>query len=278
MDLGGTKYRIDPANQFNIACSGATTDAIDKKKFKTEDLQADQLAALAKKNSIKMIVLSIGGNDMNFSSKIKWCASAFHVWSPSCSVGYDKTLQSELHKTRENVDRVVATIRRTMKDANYVAGSYRLVIQSYPSPIPAGNEYRFAETIKDRDLGGCPFYNTDSTWVIDKLVPGIAEMLRGAAKKEVDGARADFLDTRNVLRHHEVCAKDPVGESTAGNTLQHQRPKATSEWARYIVTGAGHGEIQESLHPNYWGQEELRACLATMARATKKEFECAPPV
>jgi hypothetical protein len=40
--------------------------------------------------------------------------------------------------------------------AGYADGSYQLIVQTYPSPVPAG---------------GCPFYDADLDWAHDWLVP-----------------------------------------------------------------------------------------------------------
>jgi hypothetical protein len=79
-----------PVDQrVNIACSGAVTRNI----FRTssggvgqngELPQADQLAAVARTSKVRLVVLSIGGNDLGFSSIVSACLQAYETFGPPC--------------------------------------------------------------------------------------------------------------------------------------------------------------------------------------------------
>src|SRR5690606_14936180 len=171
-------------------------------------------------------------------------------------------------------DAVLRAVRDTMREAGYRDSDYRLVLQSYPSPIPRGADNRYPETSYARlNTGGCPFYNDDSDWARDTLIPALSDAHEKAAAN-VGGV--DFLDLQQALDGHEVCAKG-VQQSVSGNTLVNPLPKAQSEWARFIVSGFAQGQQQESMHPNFYGQQQLGECLNGMAGTAADDFVCSAP-
>src|SRR5918912_27143 len=75
--------------RLNIACSGAVTRNIFRasnggEPEKGEPPQADQLQLLARQYRIRLIVLSIGGNDLGFASIVQDCLVAFETSQPPC--------------------------------------------------------------------------------------------------------------------------------------------------------------------------------------------------
>ncbi|MCX4696139.1 GDSL-type esterase/lipase family protein [Streptomyces sp. NBC_01408] len=246
----------------NLACSGATADNVFRASnggvaYKGEAPQADQLAAVAASHNVKMIALSVGGNDLGFADIIKDCAYDFIIWNSYCyddqQSGVDQKIDGVMAKVGKSVDEV----RAVMRGAGYADSSYRIVLQSYPSPIPRGAENRYTQSDWSRlNTGGCPFWNRDSDWARDSLVPQIANRLKGvAAAKGVQ-----FLDLRDMMQGREVCAK-------ASSQVSSTSPASakTSEWGRWIDSSETQGLIQESMHPNYFGQLAAGRCLALVA-------------
>ncbi|WP_156926210.1 GDSL-type esterase/lipase family protein [Glycomyces arizonensis] len=276
--VGGRTYDIDEDDRINIACSGATTDDILNTSFKGERPQIEQLADHAAAKDIKLIVLSIGGNDIGFGKVIANCVEGFSLPSYAgwhCNKSLGPVMPGRIDAMRTKVEEVLHAIRGTMSDAGYRDADYRLVLQTYPSPIPRGADNRYPETSYARlNAGGCPFYNDDSDWARDTLVPAIAESHERAAAN-VGGV--GLLDLQDALDGHEVCAKG-VQQSVSGNTLANPLPKAESEWARFIVSGFTQGERQESMHPNFYGQQEMGGCLNDMAGTAADTFACNSPV
>ncbi|WP_412076260.1 hypothetical protein ACLF6K_11465 [Streptomyces xanthophaeus] len=257
---------------INLACSGATADNVFRASnggvaYKGEAPQADQLAAVAASHDVKMIALSVGGNDLGFADIIKDCAYDFIIWNSYCyddqQSGVDQKIDGVMAKVGKSVDEV----RAVMRGAGYADSSYRIVLQSYPSPIPRGAENRYTQSDWSRlNTGGCPFWNRDSDWARDSLVPQIANRLKGvAAAKGVQ-----FLDLRDMLQGREVCAK-ASSQVSAANPASAK----TSEWARWIDSSETQGLIQESMHPNYFGQLAAGRCLALVAaQPATSGFSC----
>ncbi|WP_406185625.1 GDSL-type esterase/lipase family protein [Streptomyces sp. NBC_01006] len=242
----------------NLACSGATSENVFRASnggvvYKGEAPQADQLAAVAAANNVKVIALSIGGNDLGFADIIKDCALDFVLWGSYCYDDQQYGVDQKMDAVMANVGKSVDEIRAVMRAAGYTDSSYRIVLQSYPSPIPRGAENRYTQSDWSRlNTGGCPFWNQDSDWARDSLVPQIAGRLKGvAAAKGVQ-----FLDLRDMMQGREVCAKaSKLVSSTAPASAK------TSEWARWIDSSETQGPVQESMHPNYFGQLAVGRCL-----------------
>ncbi|MFJ3909371.1 GDSL-type esterase/lipase family protein [Streptomyces vinaceus] len=242
----------------NLACSGAVSENVFRASnggvaFKGEAPQADQLAAVARTNDVKVIALSIGGNDLGFADIIKDCALDFVLWGSYCYDDQQYGVDEKMDGVMANVGKSVDEIRAVMRTAGYTDSSYRIVLQSYPSPIPRGAENRYTQSDWSRlNTGGCPFWNRDSDWARDSLVPQIAGRLKAvAAAKGVQ-----FLDLRDMMQGREVCAK--ASKQVSGSAPASAK---TSEWARWIDSSETQGLVQESMHPNYFGQLAVGRCL-----------------
>ncbi|MFI6147712.1 hypothetical protein [Streptomyces sp. NPDC051109] len=242
----------------NLACSGAISQNVFRASnggvaFKGEAPQADQLAAVAAADNVKVIALSLGGNDLGFADIIKDCALDFVLWGSYCYDDQQYAVDQKMDGVMADVGKSVDEIRAVMRTAGYTDSSYRIVLQSYPSPIPRAAENRYTQSDWSRlNTGGCPFWNRDSDWARDSLVPQIANRLKAvAAAKGVQ-----FLDLRDMMQGREVCAK-------ASRLVSSSAPASatTSEWARWIDSSETQGLVQESMHPNYFGQLAVGRCL-----------------
>ncbi|MCP3819221.1 hypothetical protein NLX86_14220 [Streptomyces sp. A3M-1-3] len=140
------------------------------------------------------------------------------------------------------------------------------MLQSYPSPIPRSAENRYPESGWSRtNTGGCPFWNKDADWARDTLVPQVAGRLKAvAAAKGVQ-----FLDLRDMLQGREVCAK-------AAKLVSATQPAsaAASEWARWIDSDSTQGPVQESMHPDHYGQLGQGRCLSLIHARPAGNYTC----
>ncbi|MFG2822505.1 GDSL-type esterase/lipase family protein [Kitasatospora sp. NPDC048365] len=258
--------------QINLACSGAVSQNVFRaasggQSFKGEAPQADQLASVAANYDVKLITLSIGGNDLGFSDVISTCVQDYMVWWSYCNDDQQAAVDGKMAGAMAGVGKSIDEIRAVMANAGYASGSYRIVLQSYPSPIPRTAENRYPESGWSRtNTGGCPFWNQDADWARDSLVPQISNALAGvAAAKGVQ-----FLDLRDMLQGREVCSK-----STRLATPTTAPSATTSEWARFLDYGTTvQGATQESFHPNYYGQLALGRCLTLVNAKTSGNWAC----
>ncbi|MQS15400.1 hypothetical protein F7Q99_24810 [Streptomyces kaniharaensis] len=259
--------------QINLACSGAVTANVFRasnggQAYKGEAPQADQLAAVAAQNNVKLITLSIGGNDLGFSDVISTCVQDYLIWYSYCHNSQQSAIDSKMPAAMAGVGKAIDDIRAVMSNAGYGSGDYRLVLQSYPSPIPRGAEMRYPESGWSRsDTGGCPFWDGDADWARDSMVPQISSALAGVAASK----GAQFLDLSNMLQGREVCSTSAQQPTTS------TPPSATtSEWARFLDGGLNttQGALQESMHPNFYGQQALGRCLTLLWGRATGNYAC----
>ncbi len=279
-EIKGVTYEDVPGERrFNIACSGATTENVTTTGFKGQRPQIQDLRDIAQSNDVRMVVLSIGGNDLKFSDILQDCVKAYFypsLFNKGCRGAKEKEFADGLGPVRGKVAQSVEAIRTTLREAGQPDGTYQIVLQSYANPLPLGRDYRDPENAPvppanySRYLsGGCPFLDADSDWAHSSVVPRISDMLRGAA----NDADASFLDLQDAFAGHELCNRT-TQQAGSGHTLSAPLPAERAEWVRwvpYLVDGLknlpwqAQGNQQEAIHPNRYGQLALSACLSKIA-------------
>ncbi|MGW4898107.1 hypothetical protein ACWEQL_38540 [Kitasatospora sp. NPDC004240] len=250
--------------RFNLACSGAVTDNVIRSEFKGEPAQVQQLRALAEDYRIRLVALSIGGNDLKFSDIVTSCATKFMIpnpLSPRCEGAWRSTFEASLGPVENKVVETIGAIRDVMTGAGYLDADYRLVAQSYPSPLASSAYYRYeTESYERQQQGGCPFYNSDADWAAHEIIPAIGSMVRRAAHR----GGASYLDLTGAFTGHELCSRQ-AGQATAQDNLSFPVHKEQAEWVRWVATvspfATPQGAKQEYIHPNAYGQQALSKCL-----------------
>jgi len=257
----------------NLGCSGAQTRNIFRvsnggQRFKGEAPQADQLARVARERTVKLIVLSIGGNDIGFADIVTACVLAYATRAQPCFGAQQAAIDAKLPAALTGVAKAISEIRAVMASAGYRPWNYRFVLQSYPSPIPRAAETRYPEVGLERSLvGGCPFYDSDLNAARDSLVPLLDDNLKSIALV----AGVQFLSLRDAFQGREICSK-----STRLADNANPPSAATSEWARAIgalpiVQGQG---IEEEAHPNAFGQKAIGRCLTLLFARPTGSWAC----
>ncbi|MFF4926693.1 GDSL-type esterase/lipase family protein [Kitasatospora sp. NPDC001261] len=260
-------------NEIDLACSGAVSANVFRaanggQSLKGEAPQADQLATVARQNNVKLITLSIGGNDLGFSDVISTCVQDYLIWYSYCHDSAQSGIDAKMPAAMAGVGKAIDEIRAVMAGAGYAQSDYRLVLQSYPSPIPRGAEMRYPESGWTRsNTGGCPFWDGDADWARDSMVPQISQALAGVATAK----GAQFLDLSDMLQGREVCST-----ATRQPTASSGPSATTSEWARFLDGGLNstQGVLQESMHPNYYGQQAVGRCLTLLWARPSGDYAC----
>jgi len=261
--------------KVNLSCSGAVTSNL----FRTaaggttrngEAPQADRLSTIARDYNVRLIAISIGGNDLGFSDIIVDCTVDWSTSSADdpdyCQPENQAMVDSRMPAAMANVRKVIDEVRAVMTSRGYTGSQYRIVLQSYPSPIPRGAENRYPETGWSRlDTGGCPFWNRDSDWARNSLVAQISNSLKGVALAK----GVQFMDLRDMLQGREVCSRTTQQVGSGGPS------PTTAEWVRFLNSGCCQGDAQESLHPNAYAQRALGRCLTLIwAKASNTHWSC----
>jgi hypothetical protein len=292
------------ANAFNFACSGAKTSSYaEGSQFKPGlDFEAKALGAaiagggtcplsacegqaamlmkFAKTHLVKMVAISIGGNNFNFATIVRLCNEKYVFSTAFCSTEPAATNEISgvnVANRRLEIKLAIERISTAMSGAGYLPADYTILVQNYPSTIPTTGGFRYNGT--DRYfVGGCAFYNQDADWANSQLLPAINGAVLGAAS-DTKLTNIVFMNIVNALVAHRLCE----------NGLYHIEPKSTLElWSQEhaLVIGEWVTEIRgkpsapyaekESLHPNFWGQLALRNCLRQAYNLGKpKSGECA---
>jgi hypothetical protein len=256
--------------RFNLACSGAGTANVWRsdhggQSFKSEPPQADALDAIARTTDVKAVVLSVGGNDLGFADIVSNCVWQYVNALAPCRDTWDSQSRSAMPTVMANVRHAIDDIRTTMSLAGYHNSDYRLIVESYPTPIADKANLR-------GNNSGCPIYGDDADWVNHVLVPRLAGAIRQVVRDADTGSfsNAQFLDLSGAFNGHELCNKNAQYSTTA------QPAREVAEWANWInINITDTNRKNESGHPNFWGQVALGNCLRQMLLAPSVgNFRC----
>ncbi|KRA38078.1 MULTISPECIES: hypothetical protein [unclassified Nocardioides] len=267
---------------LNLACSGAKTGTATGSDFKpgldfysgSEGVgQARALQSFATSNNVRMVVVSIGGNDFNFAGIIQQCVTDF-LASPSWWKDYcndDSSVTSNFTSTnvatvKSRIATALTNVRTAMRNANYTDTQWTMLVQTYPSPVPTGSGFRYSQSGYTRqNTGGCGFWDNDATWANNTALPTINNTVTGAIS-QAGITNAQVLNLSSAFNGRRLC-ETGVGlyeEVGLANWLSTGAVDKT-EWVNQIRTVTTSGSspyyIQESLHPNYWGQLAVRNCV-----------------
>jgi hypothetical protein len=258
--------------RVNLACSGAKLAnlwpaALGGQGHFGEPPQIDQLAAVARRGEVRMIVVTAGANDVGFGELVAACALAWARSSEEdpalCRDEAQADVDAALPAMERGLLKALRGVRATMAAAGYRRSDYRLVTMGYASPFPAGRWIRYPEDGWSRlNEGGCPVWNADADWAAGEGTGSIVTAMRSAAA----ATGAEFLDLRHVLEGHQLCDRRARRVGPRGPSPQ------TAEWVRRLAFVQG--SSRESLHPNAYGQRAIGACLGFVYASPRGDYAC----
>jgi hypothetical protein len=280
----------------NLACSGAKTSSFTAEgKFKPgldfynsggNEGQALMLQHFAAAHNVKMVAVSIGGNNYNFASIVQSCIEDF-LLSPEWWPDYCSEESSVLANFNSGnvatqtaaIKAALLNVKQAMVNAGYSTSQYTIVVQNYPSPIPNGSGFRYAQSGYTRQTtGGCGFWNEDANKANSLMLPTIDGSVFKAAE-ETGLTNIKKMDISAAFNGHRLCEKG-VGllEEEGLSSWSQAEAVNKTEWVNQVRTVSALSppyEIQEDLHPNYWAQLALRNCLTQAYNAgTPKGGAC----
>jgi hypothetical protein len=258
--------------KVNLACSGAKAvnlwrAAAGGQPHFGEAPQADRLAAVARRDDVRMVVVTVGANDVGFGGLVADCALDWARSSPEdpryCRGGAQGEIEAALPAAAGRLRKALWEARAAMAGAGYRAADYRLVVMGYASPFPAGRWIRYPEDGWSRlSEGGCPLWNADADWAASHATPSIDAMMRLAAAS----AGAEFLDLQHALDGHQLC------DSRSRRVGPEGPSPVTAEWVRRL--SFAQGATRESLHPNAYGQRAIGTCLGLLYIQPPGDYAC----
>jgi hypothetical protein len=266
---------------MNLACSGATTSTTTGSDFKpgidfyngsAGQGQALMLQNYAATHNVKMVSLSIGGNNFNFASVVQSCVVDFLTsptwWKDYCNDDSSVTANftaSNVTTQTNAIKNAILNIKTAMTNAGYTASQYTIEVQDYESPLPTSSGLRYSESGYTRQsTGGCGFWNNDLNWANNTALPTIDAAVHNAATGS-GLSNVKFLELSSAFNGRRLCENtDGLLEEQGLANWQSAGAVDKSEWIeqiRTVSTVFGDYYVQESLHPNYWGEKALRNCI-----------------
>ncbi len=187
-------------------------------------------------------------------------------------------MEQGIPKAREAVRQSIENVTIAMNAAGYKDGEWTLAYQNPPLPVAKGadSKWEWGTGGGTRgSIGGCGLADSTFDWIVDDLYPKLTAAMRQGIKL----ARTDLgntpivqIDTTDTFKGHRLCEKGTVGATNyqanqASRTPPWQKDNGTgTEWVTYVSRSAAlFGNVYQAsmpLHPNYWGQRALAACMA----------------
>lgn len=262
--------------KVNLACSGAKARDLwpateGGSAHFGEPPEADQLATVATRDDVRMVVITVGANDVGFGELVVECALDW-ARSPedeqsTCHREAEAHIQGALPRATRWITAALHGVRRVMRAAGYRRSDYRLVALGYASPFPEGRWFRYPEDGWSRlSEGGCPVWNADADWSADRATVDLAGALRSAAR----ATGAEYLDLAHAFDGHQLCDRRSQRVGPAGPS------PLTAEWFRRL--SFTQGSTRESLHPNAYGQRVMGTCLGLLFTRPRGNYACADTV
>lgn len=257
---------------LNLACSGARAvnlwpSASGGEPHFGEPPQADRLRELAGRARVRMVVVTVGANDVGFGDLVAECALAW-ARSPeddprTCHAEAQAEIEAALPAAERKIRLALAGARQALAAAGERPSEYRLVAMGYASPFPSGRWFRYPEEGWSRlNRGGCPIWNADADWAAGAATGSLAAAMRTAAA----AVGAEFLDVRRALEGHQLCDRRSHRVGADGPS------PLDAEWVRRL--SFLQGSTRESLHPNAYGQRALGACIALLYDRPRGDYGC----
>ena len=266
----------------NLACSGAKTSSFSSEgKFKPgldfyntggHEGQALMLQHFAASHNVKLVSISIGGNNFNFASIVQTCITDWLTspwwWQHHCAEDSSVTenfTSGNVATQTTAIKNAILNVAQAMTNAGYASTQYTILVQDYPSPIPNGSGFRYPESgFTRQSVGGCGFWNFDANAANSTMLPTIDGAVLGAASA-AGLSNVKTMDIAAAFNGRRLC-ENTVGllEEKGLSSWKSAGAVDKTEWVNQIRTITAifpPYEIQEDLHPNYWAQLALRNCL-----------------
>jgi hypothetical protein len=269
----------------NLACSGARTytqayssgsDFKPGLDFYDDGAghigQAKALQQYAATHNVKMVVALIGANNYGFADIVQTCVTDWYFspswWPNYCyddsSVSSRFTASNQALITSQNAG-AFQNLRTAMRNAGYGDSQWKLLVQTYASPVPPGALFRYSQSGYTRQtVGGCGVWNRDADWANNTAVVAMNNSAKnGAAQSGLTNVA--ILDFSQLLVGRRLC-ENTVGLLEEKGVSSWTAPGAAdkTEWVSQIRTSStifGPYQLQEDLHPSYWGQLAERNCV-----------------
>ena len=245
-----------------IACSGAVTEDFFTSQEERADTPAQRIQLRAMDPAPDLVLLTLGGNDIGFSSIatrcVRWddCTSDFEFVQDA----YDDIglLQSQLERTY-----------RAVSDELYHGGNEdgTVLVLAYPQLLP------------DEEWASCRGFNANEVRFANTLV----RQLNGVIEQAVENVHRQGHDVRFVRQAQQAVlpsntACDPEPYVNPADLLIGAGALGTDVREDWGFPGENPARVQELLHPNELGYRAMTNSLVRWSQTTPGEAPEATPV
>ena len=253
-------HRGRQLNSLNLACSGARTYTQTGGDFKpgldwyndgTRRSQVVELDAFARTHNVKAVTVLIGANNFGFADIVQQCVVNW-LTSPSWWKNYchdDSSISSRFTaaavEARTNeVAGALANVAGAMSNAGYQPADWKLIVQTYWSPIPLGAGFRYAESGWTRQsVGGCGVWNRDADWANNTAVVKMNQAL-------TNGVAAQW--------HHQLRRARHVGRAQRPSPVRARASACSRRSGPHALDATGRGRPHRVGQPDPNGHDDLR--------------------
>ena len=185
-----------PASYVSVACSGATT----------QDVLNNQISALS--SSTTLVSITIGGNDVGFSTVMATCVLAPTSTCESAVAGADALVAGVLPT---ELNTVLQTVRRD-------APAARIVVLDYPELYDLSRS------------SGCIGLSTADRTALNQGADQLDSAISAAAARNGD----TFTDVRPAFAGHEICDSGSWLHSVTWPLGESYHPSASGQELGYL--------------------------------------------
>lgn len=186
----------------NAACSGAKINDVLRNSFKGEQPQVRRLEFLEKRKQVDLVTITIGGNDLGFSTIIADC----FIKPIACDRG---RLQDTGSDPADGIGQEALRIQNDVIPAlKRAAPNARVVLVGYPRVLP-----------QSAALIRCGQFTDSERVAVNRYVANINRAWKAAAV----AAGVAFVDVYNALDGHELCTIDSHVRPIFGNPFNSEQ-------------------------------------------------------
>jgi lysophospholipase L1-like esterase len=164
----------------------------------------------------RLVTVTIGGNDLGFSSKLIGC-----YLSPDCSTGGPLVTPQQVQQTQAQLTALYRQIRAEMRSDG------KLMVLSYPAVLPNPDDAADPQPTRERCSEVSFNLNTNELRAIYQATAQADRMIRDAVIATGD-SRVMYVNGLDLFRGHRVCSG--------------------ADWANGVVS-----PLSDSFHPNAAG-------------------------
>ena len=235
---------------LDLACSGATYDSTAEKPGL--DLAANSQIQMLKQaaatikgqgDEIASIQMSIGGNDVNFSTIVSDCITAFLTpFATRCSNDPNSELRKQVAAGLKPAERAVRegtkNIVAAMDAEGFARDSYRITVQSYPIGVPTAADFQTQFGSNSgygrQGIGGCGLTDGDLDYFNYTLGPKLFDVVQAGAdeaRSSLPGSQVTVMNATNAFADHQLCNKDVA--LWKGRSINDDQNTMTPPWVGF---------------------------------------------